>query len=169
MHSSANAVQVTSSCTSSSIHSPSSDGSGPHHYLHHHFHHLPNLSHFQQLREQQKQQQQLQHQLAGVYPYQGRITGRHEGRQGRAFSGQFSLWDNGIDCGKMNQYDSNPVGALQERFQSRGIAPIYQVIHEEGASHCPTFSYQVQVSTYLATGKLNKKPKNQFGNLSVFR
>jgi len=52
-----------------------------------------------------------------------------------------------------NQYASNPVGALQERFQSRGIMPEYRMVQAEGASHCPTFSYQVFLMDYVATGK----------------
>ena len=44
---------------------------------------------------------------------------------------------------KMSNYESNPVGALQERFQSRGIVPTFQIIQSEGASHCPIFTYQV--------------------------
>ena len=43
----------------------------------------------------------------------------------------------------MSNYETNPVGALQERFQSRGITPQYRVVQAEGASHAPTFSFQV--------------------------
>ena len=32
----------------------------------------------------------------------------------------------------------------QERFQSRGITPQYRVVQAEGASHAPTFSFQVR-------------------------
>jgi dsRNA-specific ribonuclease len=44
---------------------------------------------------------------------------------------------------KMSTYETNPVGALQERFQSRAITPTYQIVQAEGASHCPTFTFQV--------------------------
>ena len=53
----------------------------------------------------------------------------------------------------MSQYNSNPVGALQERFQSRGIMPNYRMVQAEGASHCPTFSYQVFVLDFIALGE----------------
>lgn len=32
---------------------------------------------------------------------------------------------------------------IQERFQSRGITPVYRVVQAAGASHAPTFSFQV--------------------------
>ena len=35
--------------------------------------------------------------------------------------------------------------SFQERFQSRGITPQYRVVQAEGASHAPTFSFQVTV------------------------
>ena len=47
------------------------------------------------------------------------------------------------DPNNMSNYETNPVGALQERFQSRGITPQYRVVQAEGASHAPTFSFQV--------------------------
>ena len=43
----------------------------------------------------------------------------------------------------MAQYETNPIGALQERFQSRGIIPDYKFMTTDGASHCPTFTFQV--------------------------
>jgi hypothetical protein len=46
---------------------------------------------------------------------------------------------------------------FQERFQSRGITPTYRVVQAEGASHAPTFSYQVCAviffyMNFMATG-----------------
>ena len=53
----------------------------------------------------------------------------------------------------MSQYSTNPVGALQERYQSRGVAPEYRMVQAEGASHCPTFSFQVFIGDMVAMGK----------------
>jgi len=52
----------------------------------------------------------------------------------------------------MAQYDTNPIGALQERFQSRGIIPDYKFLNTDGASHCPTFTFQVSVGDITAQG-----------------
>lgn len=57
----------------------------------------------------------------------------------------------------MSTYETNPVGALQERFQSRGIVPTFEIIQSEGASHCPTFTFQVHVAEMTATGSGNSK------------
>jgi len=57
----------------------------------------------------------------------------------------------------MSNYDTNPVGALQERFQSRGITPQYRVVQAEGASHAPTFSFQVILGDLTATGSGSSK------------
>ena len=53
----------------------------------------------------------------------------------------------------MSQYSTNPVGALQERYQSRGVAPEYRMVQAEGASHCPTFSFQVFIGDMVAMGE----------------
>lgn len=58
---------------------------------------------------------------------------------------------------KMSQYDTNPVGALQERYQSRGILPFYRVVHFEGMSHNPVFTYQVTIGEMTAIGNGNSK------------
>ena len=58
---------------------------------------------------------------------------------------------------KMAQYETNPVGSLQERFQSRGIPPNYKVVQTEGASHCPTFTFQVFIGDMMAVGVGNSK------------
>ena len=58
---------------------------------------------------------------------------------------------------KMAQYETNPVGALQERFQSRGIPPNYKVVQTEGASHCPTFTFQVFIGDMMSVGVGNSK------------
>ena len=57
----------------------------------------------------------------------------------------------------MSTYETNPVGALQERFQSRGINPVYHVVQAEGASHCPTFTFQVFIADLMSTGTGNSK------------
>jgi len=57
----------------------------------------------------------------------------------------------------MSNYETNPVGALQERFQSRGINPTYRVVQAEGASHAPTFSFQVILGELTATGSGSSK------------
>jgi len=63
---------------------------------------------------------------------------------------------------KMNYQHSNPVGALHERFQSRGMKPKYQVIKATGAAHAPTFSFQVVMGdlTSLGRGSSKKEAKN---------
>ena len=67
------------------------------------------------------------------------------------------------DCVTVNvtvsrsSYETNPVGALQERFQSRGITPQYRVVQAEGASHAPTFSFQVILGDLTATGSGSSK------------
>jgi dsRNA-specific ribonuclease len=58
---------------------------------------------------------------------------------------------------KMSLYETNPVGALQERYQSRGILPSYQVVQFEGMSHNPTFTYQVFIGDMAGTGSGNSK------------
>lgn len=57
----------------------------------------------------------------------------------------------------MSNYETNPVGALQERFQSRGITPQYRVVQAEGASHAPTFAFQVILGDLTATGTGSSK------------
>lgn len=49
------------------------------------------------------------------------------------------------------------MGALQERFQSRGITPQYRVVQAEGASHAPTFSFQVILGDLTSTGSGSSK------------
>jgi len=63
----------------------------------------------------------------------------------------------------MSQYSSNPVGALQERYQSRGVAPEYRMVQAEGASHCPTFSFQVFIGDMVSmgSGSSKKQAKHQ--------
>jgi len=57
----------------------------------------------------------------------------------------------------MNNYFSNPVGSLQERFQSRGITPQYKLVQAQGASHAPTFSVKVILGDLSTTGSGNSK------------
>jgi len=61
------------------------------------------------------------------------------------------------DPANMSNYETNPVGALQERFQSRGITPQYRVVQAEGASHAPTFSFQVILGDLTSTGSGSSK------------
>lgn len=63
----------------------------------------------------------------------------------------------GRDPANMSNYETNPVGALQERFQSRGITPQYRVVQAEGASHAPTFSFQVILGDLTSTGSGSSK------------
>ena len=62
-----------------------------------------------------------------------------------------------------SSYETNPVGALQERFQSRGITPQYRVVQAEGASHAPTFSFQVILGDLTATGSGSSKKQAKVG------
>ena len=57
----------------------------------------------------------------------------------------------------MSNYETNSVGALQERYQSRGITPEYRVVKVEGASHAPTFSFQVILDNLTSTGSGSSK------------
>jgi len=57
----------------------------------------------------------------------------------------------------MAQYETNPIGALQERFQSRGIIPDYKFLQTEGQSHCPSFTFQVTVGDITSSGNGNTK------------
>lgn len=63
---------------------------------------------------------------------------------------------------KMSQYETNPVGALQERFQSRGVLPSYRVVKFEGMSHNPVFTYQVSIGekTVIGSGNSKKQAKH---------
>ena len=62
----------------------------------------------------------------------------------------------------MNKMDTNPVGALQERYQSRGIFPNYRVVQVEGMSHNPFFTYEVNIDgmNAIGTGKSKKEAKH---------
>ena len=52
----------------------------------------------------------------------------------------------------MAQYETNPIGALQERFQARGMIPEYRFLQTDGASHCPVFTFEVKVGGITACG-----------------
>merc|ERR1719471_2729455 len=99
----------------------------------------------------QQHQQQQQH------------NNYHSNRQpSQARPGQFANHNNfnkikKVDPSNMSSYETNPVGALQERFQSRGITPQYRVVQAEGASHAPTFSFQVILGDLTATGSGSSK------------
>merc|ERR1719471_544654 len=99
----------------------------------------------------QQHQQQQQH------------NNYHSNRQpSQARPGQFANHNNfnkikKVDPSNMSSYETNPVGALQERFQSRGITPQYRVVQAEGASHAPTFSFQVILGDLTSTGSGSSK------------
>jgi len=57
----------------------------------------------------------------------------------------------------MSNYETNPVGALQERFQSRGVTPQYKTVQVEGASHALTFALQVTLGDLTANGTGSSK------------
>jgi len=59
----------------------------------------------------------------------------------------------------MASYQSNPVGALQEKFQSKSKSsrPQYKVVRAEGAAHAPTFSYQVILGDLATIGRGSSK------------
>lgn len=100
--------------------------------------------------QQQQQQQSNYH------------THNHAYRPNTARPGQYSNSNNfnkikKVDPSNMSNYETNPVGALQERFQSRGITPQYRVVQAEGASHAPTFSFQVILGDLTATGSGSSK------------
>ena len=75
------------------------------------------------------------HRFRGLPPPAGLPAGQTREQQSAAKAA--------AKAAKMSNYETNPVGALQERFQSRGIVPIFSIIQSEGASHCPIFTYQV--------------------------
>ena len=59
----------------------------------------------------------------------------------------------------MASYENNPVGTLQERFQSKckGSRPQYKIVRAEGAAHAPTFSYQVILGDLATVGRGSSK------------
>ena len=96
----------------------------------------------------------------GAYPYATRPQGLPTFGGGKRTAGKRNpngVWDDGALYGggmnSMAQYNSNPVGTLQERYQAMKITPQYRVVQAEGASHCPTFSYQVFVADMVAIGE----------------
>lgn len=94
---------------------------------------------------QQPQQQQQQQQRGGSgnqnYPRQN--YNKHQRRE--------------RNTANMSNYETNPIGALQERFQSRGITPTYRVVQADGASHAPTFAFQVILGDITSTGTGSSK------------
>jgi len=62
----------------------------------------------------------------------------------------------------MTNYTSNPVGSLQERFQSHGTKPHYKLVKVSGSAHDPTFSCQVSVRDLVSmgSGSSKKQAKN---------
>lgn len=104
----------------------------------------------------------------GAYPYASRPQGLPTFGGGKRTTGkrnQNGVWDDNTvyGVGNMAQYNSNPVGTLQERYQAMKIIPQYRVVQAEGASHCPTFSYQVFVADMVAMGcgSSKKQAKHQ--------
>lgn len=58
---------------------------------------------------------------------------------------------------KMLTDETNPVGALQERYPYRSLTPTYQLIQTVGASYRPTFTYQVFLADLVAWGSGSSK------------
>lgn len=87
------------------------------------------------------------------------VSGQQAGQQQPTYShAQGSLGPHiSKALNKMSQYETNPVGALQERYQSRGVLPSYQVVQFEGMSHNPVFTYQVTIGDMSTTGSGNSK------------
>merc|ERR1719273_388470 len=82
------------------------------------------------------------------------LNSSHTSHQPRPFYNKVKKEKNPAN---MSNYETNPVGALQERFQSRGITPQYRVVQAEGASHAPTFAFQVILGDLTATGTGSSK------------
>ena len=61
----------------------------------------------------------------------------------------------------MSKYDTNPIGALEERFQSQGITPQYRELKAEGASHTPTFNFEVILGDQNSKGRGNSKKQGK--------
>lgn len=88
------------------------------------------------------------------------VSGQQAGQQQPTYShaGQGSLGPHiSKALNKMSQYETNPVGALQERYQSRGVLPSYRVVQFEGMSHNPVFTYQVTIGDMSTMGSGNSK------------
>lgn len=57
--------------------------------------------------------------------------------------------------GRMTQADTlsaNPLGALQDQYWSRSLAPEYKMVEAEGSPRCPAFSFKVLIRNMMATG-----------------
>lgn len=57
----------------------------------------------------------------------------------------------------MSNYEANPIGALQQRFQSRGIYPTYEIVKVEGPNSTITFEVQVIIEDIISTGTGSSK------------
>lgn len=104
------------------------------------------------------QQQQQQQQHSNYHNYRQ----PNQARPGQFSNNNFNKIKK-VDPSNMSSYETNPVGALQERFQSRGITPQYRVVQAEGASHAPTFSFQVILGDLTATGSGSSKKQAKHG------
>merc|ERR1719295_1312170 len=113
-----------------------------------------------QISHHQPQQQQpgASYILGGAQQQQGSYQSysRTSARPGAAHYNNYNKIKK-VDPANMSNYETNPVGALQERFQSRGITPQYRVVQAEGASHAPTFSFQVILGDLTSTGSGSSK------------
>ena len=63
----------------------------------------------------------------------------------------------------MSGYDANPVGVLQERFQSEDITSHYKLTYSGGSSHVATFTFQVSLGDFevSGTGSSKKQAKRE--------
>ena len=57
----------------------------------------------------------------------------------------------------MSNYEANPIGTLQERFQCIDVTPIYRVVQADGASHARTFVVQAILKNITSTGTGSSK------------
>jgi len=96
-------------------------------------------------------QQQAQHQQQ--HQQQQRVAGGNN----QGYNRQYKHQRRERNTANMSNYETNPIGALQERFQSRGITPTYRVVQADGASHAPTFAFQVILGDLTATGTGSSK------------
>jgi len=94
---------------------------------------------------QQQQQQQQQ------------SNNTRTNNQGQGYQRGYKHQRRERNTANMSNYETNPIGALQERFQSRGITPTYRVVQADGASHAPTFAFQVILGDITSTGTGSSK------------
>ena len=70
----------------------------------------------------------------------------------------------------MSNYEANPVGFLQERYQSSGCSPLYEVVKSQGQAHAPVFSCKLTVPqghTVTASANSKKIAKNNAAKMML--